>query len=53
MCPIDLKAVDAEKLNSDEKEWLNSYHATVYEKLNEHLNTEEKKWLKNQTRLVD
>jgi Xaa-Pro aminopeptidase len=53
MCPIDLKAVDTNMLNRDEKEWLNSYHATVYEKLTEHLNTGEKEWLKNQTRAVD
>ncbi len=53
MCPIHLKAIDTDMLNRDEKEWLNSYHATVYKKLNKHLSVEEKKWLKNQTRSID
>ncbi len=52
MCPIELKAIDNDMLREDEKEWLNSYHATVYEKLNDYLNPNEKRWLKNQTRKI-
>ncbi len=52
MCPIDLKAINNSMLRKDEKEWLNNYHAMVYEKLNSFLNENEKKWLKNQTREI-
>ncbi len=53
MCPIDMKAIDTKMLNSDEKDWLNRYHSTLFEKLSKYLNDDEKKWLKNQTNAVE
>ncbi len=51
-CPFDLEAVDVSMLKCKEKEWLNNYHAQVYEKLSPHMNEEEQAWLKNETRAV-
>ena len=43
--PIDLNLIAKNLLTKEEKEWLNSYHAEVYEKLSPQLNNVEKKWL--------
>ena len=51
-CPIDLNGVSVELLNEDEKEWLNSYHKKVYDKLSPYLNEEEKELLKIETREI-
>lgn len=51
-CPIDLEGVDASLLTQDEKNWLNSYHKEVFEKLSPYLNEEEKNWLKHETRAI-
>jgi Xaa-Pro aminopeptidase len=51
-CPIDLKAIESEMLNRKEKEWLNNYHAQVFEKLANDLDPEERKWLKETTKPV-
>ena len=51
-CPIDLNGVDVTLLNKDEKEWLNSYHKKVYEKLSPYLNNDEKELLKIETREI-
>lgn len=51
-CPIDLNGIDANMLTSEEKEWLNNYHNTVFEKLSPYLNEEEVKFLKEETREI-
>lgn len=51
-CPIDLNGVDVTLLNNDEKEWLNSYHKKVYDKLSPYLNNDEKELLKIETREI-
>lgn len=51
-CPIDLNGIKVELLNYDEKEWLNSYHKKVYDKLSPYLNEEEKELLKIETREI-
>ncbi|WP_195263858.1 aminopeptidase P family protein [Clostridium sp. 1001275B_160808_H3] len=51
-CPIDLNGVIVEMLTNEEKDWLNNYHKTVFEKLNPYLNDEEKEFLKIQTREI-
>lgn len=51
-CPIDLNGVKVELLNKDEKNWLNNYHKTVYNKLSPFLNEEEKELLKEETREI-
>ncbi len=51
-CPIDIDGIDADLLTQQEKDWLNSYHREVYDKLSPHLNEEEKEWLKHETRAI-
>ena len=50
--PIDLDAINVELLNQQEKEWLNNYHKTVYEKISPFLEPEEQEWLKEYTRAI-
>ena len=49
LAPIDLRLVDKELMNDEEVEWLNRYHASVFEKLSAHLDQNELAWLKNAT----
>ncbi len=49
MVPFDRASIDEDMLNSDEKEILNKYHRTVYEKLLPYLTNEEKNWLEEET----
>lgn len=51
-CPIDLKGINVNLLDKDEKQWLNNYHKKVYEKLSPYLNENERKWLDNKTRSI-
>lgn len=50
--PIDLDGIEPEEMSRDEREWLNSYHKDVYEKIGPHLTEEERKWLKEYTREI-
>lgn len=50
--PIDLDAIDVNLLSNDEKNWLNSYHNTVFEKVSPFLEENEKEWLKKYTRKI-
>lgn len=45
--PIDKKMIDKELLSAQEKEWINSYHETVYSKLAPCLTEGEKVWLES------
>jgi Xaa-Pro aminopeptidase len=49
LCYIDKSLIDISLLDQNEIDWLNSYHADVYEKLSPFLTEEEKKWLKLKT----
>lgn len=40
LCPIDLSAVIPERLQPDEKKWLNEYHALVRQKVLPHIHDE-------------
>ncbi|TCO75218.1 aminopeptidase P family protein [Marinisporobacter balticus] len=51
-CPIDLEGIIPEMLIEKERDWLNTYHKNVYEKLSPYLNEEEKAWLKQETRAI-
>lgn len=51
-CPIDLDAIIPDMLTPEEKNWLNSYHSKVYEKLSPLLNEEERNWLRHETRTI-
>jgi Xaa-Pro aminopeptidase len=48
-CPIDTGALNIDMLTESEKEWINNYHADVYNALSSLLNHDEKEWLKNKT----
>lgn len=50
--PIDLDAIDVNLLTKDEKNWLNQYHAKVYQFISPHLDEKEKEWLKQYTREI-
>lgn len=50
--PIDLEAIDPEYLSPKQKEYLNAYHKTVYEKVSSYVPEEERAWLKKATREV-
>jgi Xaa-Pro aminopeptidase len=52
LAPIDTKAIDKKLLTTDEINWLNKYHKTVYGKLSPLLNQEERNWLKKKTEKI-
>jgi len=49
LCYIDKKLIDTTLLNKKEIDWLNSYHAEVYEKLSPFLSDVEIIWFKEKT----
>ena len=51
-CPIDLDAINPDLLTFEEKDWLNSYHQMVYEKLSEYFQGEDNNWLRHYTRAI-
>jgi len=52
LCPIDLRPVDFAMLTAEERQWLNDYHQTVFERLSPLLSAEEQTWLREATRPV-
>ena len=48
LAPIDRALIDASQLAPAEKNWLNTYHARVYDEISPHLSTDECAWLKAQ-----
>ena len=51
-CPIDIDGIITDMLTTDEKNWLNRYHKTVYDKLNQYLQPTEREWLAEATREI-
>ncbi len=49
LCYIDKSLIDISLLDRKEIDWLNSYHAEVYDKISPYLTSEEKIWLKGKT----
>ncbi len=49
LCYIDRSLIAVSLLDQRETEWLNKYHAEVFEKLSPYLNEEEKVWLGEKT----
>ncbi|RCL03236.1 MAG: Xaa-Pro aminopeptidase [Candidatus Tokpelaia sp. JSC189] len=45
LCPVDRNLILPELLDREERDWLNSYHDTVYRKLAPMLNEAERDWL--------
>lgn len=52
LCPIDLEAIDVSLLTEAEKNWLNDYHKTVFEKLSPYLEKDDKDFLKEATKSI-
>lgn len=50
--PLDLDGVIPEMLEKDEREFLNTYHKMVFDKVSPYLTTKEKEWLKEYTREI-
>ena len=50
--PIDLDGIDPQYMTKVEREWLNNYHAQVFEKISPYLTAEETEWLKEYTRAI-
>lgn len=53
LCYIDKSLIDIALLDQREIDWLNLYHAEVYEKLSPFLTEEERLWLKIKTAPID
>ncbi|WP_164735077.1 aminopeptidase P family protein [Pelagibacterium lentulum] len=49
LTPIDRRLIAIELLDKDEREWLNAYHASVYETIATALNEDDRQWLKAAT----
>ncbi len=52
MCPIDTQALLVNLLTEEEKDYLNSYHQEVFEKISPLLNETESSWLEQATRPI-
>lgn len=52
LCPISLTALDTDAMERPQREWLNSYHTTVYERLAPRLEPDERRWLREKTQPV-
>lgn len=52
LCPIPVTALDTDALERPQREWLNRYHDTVYERLSPLLEPDERRWLRGKTRPV-
>jgi len=50
LCPIDKRPIDVAMLDDEERQWLNDYHRTVFERLSPHLDADEREWLREATR---
>ena len=50
--PFDLDGLDVSLMTQYEKDWLNWYHAQVWEKVSPYLSEEEQAWLKEATRAI-
>jgi Xaa-Pro aminopeptidase len=49
LCYIDKSLIDKSLLEHSETQWLDNYHAMIYEKLNPFLTDSEKEWLRKKT----
>ena len=52
LAPIDLNCVETGLLTSEEKDWLNAYHARVRKALSDGMDAETLAWLKEATRAI-
>lgn len=52
LCPIDTRCIDLDLLTKYEREWLNTYHEEVRERLSPYVEGEAKAWLLTRTRSI-
>ncbi|NTZ87824.1 aminopeptidase P family protein [Burkholderia metallica] len=52
LCPIDTRCVLIEMLHAEERAWLNTYHATVRERVGRHVSGDAKVWLDARTQPI-
>lgn len=52
LCPIDTAPIITDMLTDEERGWLNSYHATVRERLTPLLDADDAEWLKQATEAI-
>lgn len=52
MVPFDLDAIDPKQMSEKERQLLNDYHKTVYEKISPYMTEEEITWLKEATKAI-
>ena len=52
LCPIDTTPIVRDMMLDEEIEWLNQYHAQVYQTLSTHLDEEEREWLHEATKAL-
>lgn len=52
LCPIDTTPIVRDMMLDEEIEWLNQYHAQVYQTLSSHLDEEECEWLREATKAL-
>ncbi|AOJ85711.1 peptidase M24 [Burkholderia sp. MSMB0856] len=52
LCPIDTRCVLVEMLHEEERAWLNTYHATVRERVGRHVSGDAKAWLDVRTQPI-
>ena len=45
LCPIDTEPIILDMLTAEERDWLNAYHKTVYDRLSPHIDGEDLAWL--------
>ncbi len=49
LCPIDVRCIDVQSLQDDERQWLNDYHAEVRQRLSPHVQGAAREWLLRHT----
>ena len=49
LCPIDTAPIIVDMLTTEEQDWLNTYHQTVYDCLSPHLSNDDCLWLRQAT----
>ena len=49
LCPIDKRPVVVGMLTPEERQWLDGYHQTVYDRLSAYLSADERAWLRQAT----
>lgn len=52
LCPIDTTPIDKALMSASDIDWLNDYHAMVYDRLSPSLNEDEKSWLKEKIKAI-